>query len=184
MRAERNAMSFSRRSFLRGTAGAIIALPFLEAMPQVAEAGVDATKRFILFNRPWGTIPSHWQAECRYRREHGVCAEPIRGRGKPSSGREPRAHREESAQPDFPLHQVDRRTQSRSSRGQPSRVLGRQPRHLWRCGWPFDRHGDCAAHSRQRAPESARGGTRQHQRDVVGYVGCARARDHLMRLAL
>lgn len=53
-------MSFSRRSFLRGTAGAIIALPFLEAMPQAAQAGVDATKRFILFNRPWGTIPSHW----------------------------------------------------------------------------------------------------------------------------
>ena len=53
-------MSFSRRTFLRGTAGAIIALPFLEAMPQTAQAGVDATKRFVLFNRPWGTIPSHW----------------------------------------------------------------------------------------------------------------------------
>jgi hypothetical protein len=51
-------MSISRRTFLRGTAGAMIALPMLDAMP--VRAGGEVPKRFVVFHRPWGTIPTHW----------------------------------------------------------------------------------------------------------------------------
>lgn len=52
------AFTLSRRTFLRGTAGAVIALPMLDAMP--VRAGGDVPKRFVVFHRPWGTIPTHW----------------------------------------------------------------------------------------------------------------------------
>ncbi|MBN8616060.1 MAG: DUF1552 domain-containing protein [Deltaproteobacteria bacterium] len=53
-------MSSSRRSFLRGTAGAILALPFLEALPGSRARAADLPKRFVTFHRAWGTVPSHW----------------------------------------------------------------------------------------------------------------------------
>lgn len=53
-------MSTSRRSFLRGTAGAILALPFLEALPGPVARAADLPRRMITFHRAWGTVPSHW----------------------------------------------------------------------------------------------------------------------------
>jgi hypothetical protein len=50
-----------RRTFLRGAAGAVIALPFLEAMlPRRAAAAPGAAKRFIVMFSPNGTIASNW----------------------------------------------------------------------------------------------------------------------------
>jgi hypothetical protein len=50
----------SRRTILRGAAGAAIALPWLEAMsPRKAQAATP-TKRFIVMFSPNGTLPTQW----------------------------------------------------------------------------------------------------------------------------
>ena len=51
----------TRRTLLRGAAGAAIALPFLEAMvPRRAAAAPAAVKRFIVMFSPNGTIAPNW----------------------------------------------------------------------------------------------------------------------------
>jgi len=54
--------TLSRRTFLTGTAGTAIALPFLEAMlPRNARAGADAPpKRFVSWIQPNGTVTDNW----------------------------------------------------------------------------------------------------------------------------
>ncbi len=54
--------SLSRRTFLTGTAGTAIALPFLEAMlPRSARAGDDAAPlRFVTWTQPNGTVIDNW----------------------------------------------------------------------------------------------------------------------------
>lgn len=53
----------SRRAMLRGAAAAAIGLPFLESVAPRRTASADPAaipKRFVMFNRPWGTIPTKW----------------------------------------------------------------------------------------------------------------------------
>ncbi len=54
--------TLSRRTFLTGTAGTAIALPFLEAMlPRTARAGDDAPpRRFVSWTQPNGTVVDNW----------------------------------------------------------------------------------------------------------------------------
>jgi hypothetical protein len=49
-----------RRRFLRGAAGAFLALPMLEAMNTAWAAGTGFPKRFVVFFTANGTVPSAW----------------------------------------------------------------------------------------------------------------------------
>lgn len=59
--------TLSRRTLLRGAAGACVALPFLEAMASTGGIGSRpdprsaAPKRFIVFYTPNGTVLKHWR---------------------------------------------------------------------------------------------------------------------------
>ena len=50
----------SRRTFLRGAAGAAIALPFLNVMQKRGRAASTFPKRFLIWFQPDGTIHENW----------------------------------------------------------------------------------------------------------------------------
>ena len=53
-------MKLLRRTFLRGAAGATLALPLLEAMDTARAGGGGFARRFVVFFTPSGTVPPSW----------------------------------------------------------------------------------------------------------------------------